>query len=77
MFVANRGTEFEWSCDCCDPNGFHHHDDETCEHPCCPFYDGDESNPEHDDATCDHRPHSVDQFAGPQAHSPYGPGTVS
>ena len=40
MFVANRGTEDEWSCDCCDPDGFHHHDDSTCEHVCCEGWDG-------------------------------------
>ena len=53
MFVANKGTEEEWSCKCCDPNGFHHHHVDTCEHVCCPEWDGDYANPPHDDETCD------------------------
>lgn len=53
MHVANKGTEDEWSCECCDPNGYHHHVDETCEHVCCPAWEGIDSNPPHDDGTCD------------------------
>lgn len=53
MFVANRGTDDEWTCECCDPNGYHHHHDDTCEHVCCGAWTGDDiPNPPHDQKTC-------------------------
>jgi len=41
MFVANKGTEDEWTCECCEPDGSHAHSDATCEHSCCSDWDPD------------------------------------